>query len=323
MAWNRVLAVALAALAAHCSAAAIAQTYPVKPVRMVLTYPPGGSSDLMGRVLAQKLAELWGQQVIVENKAGAAGSIGMEYAARLPADGYSFVIGNLGPVAANPLLSKVPYDLQRDFIPVSMICTGPNILVVNAATPANSVRELVVLAQGSAGKLNFGTSGPGSMSHLVGEMFRRVAQVDIVEVPYKGGVLAVQDLLAGQVQLVFSDALPVMQHIRSGKLRPLAVTSKERSPLAPDIPTLAEQGYPELVAVNWWGVLVPTGTPGPIVDKLNADLAKVLAMPDLKERYALLGVEPVSSTPEQFGQFIQAETAKYAKLIKDAGIRVD
>ena len=320
---NRVLAVALVTLAAHCSAASIAQTYPVKPVRMVLTYPPGGSSDLMGRVLAQKLTELWGQQVIVENKAGAAGSIGMEYAARLPADGYSFLIGNLGPVAANPLLSKVPYDIQRDFIPVSMICTGPNILVVNAATPANNVRELVVLAQGSAGKLNFGTSGPGSMSHLVGEMFKRVAQVDIVQVPYKGGVLAVQDLLAGQVQLVFSDALPVMQHIRSGKLRPLAITSKERSPLAPDIPTLAEQGYPDLVAVNWWGVLVPTGTPRPIVDKLNADLARVLAMSELKERYALLGVEPVSSTPEQFGQFIQAETAKYAKLIKEAGIRVD
>src|SRR5262245_40771674 len=318
-----VVAVVWTVLAAVLSASAIAQTYPVKPVRMVLTYPPGGSSDLMGRVLAQKLTELWGQQVIVENKAGAAGSIGMEYAARLPADGYSFVIGNLGPVAANPLLSKVPYDIQKDFLPVSMICTGANILVVNAATPANNVQQLVVLAKGKAGKLNVGTSGPGSMSHLVGEMFKRSAQVDIVQVPYKGGVLAVQDLIAGQVQLIFSDALPVMQHIRAGKLRPLAVTSKERSPLTPDIPTLAEQGYPDIVAVNWWGVLVPAGTPRPIVEKMNADLVQVLATADVKERYAQLGVEPISSTPEQFGQFIQVESAKYARLIKDAEIRVE
>jgi len=318
----------LVALAAALSAAALAgnalaQAYPAKPVKLIVTYPPGGSSDLMGRVLAQKLAEHWGQQVIVESKPGAAGSIGMEFAARQPADGYTFVIGNFGPVAINPVLSKLPYDIQRDFVPVSMICTGPNILVVNPATPANNVKELVALAKTNPGKLNFGTSGPGSMSHLVGEMFKRVADINIVQVPYKGGVLAVQDLIGGQVQLIFSDALPVMQHIRAGKLRPLAITSKERSPLSPEIPTLAEQGYPELVAVNWWGVLMPTGTPRPIVAKLNADLVKVLADADLKEKYAQLGVEPVSSTPEFFGQFIQTEAARYAKVIKDANIKVD
>ncbi|HKC44945.1 MAG TPA: tripartite tricarboxylate transporter substrate binding protein, partial [Burkholderiales bacterium] len=267
----------LVALAAALSAAALpgnalAQTYPARPVKLIVTYPPGGSSDLMGRVLAQKLGEHWGQQVIVESKPGAAGSIGMEFAARQPADGYAFVIGNFGPVAINPLLSKLPYDIQRDFLPVSMVCTGPNILVVNSATPANNVKELVALAKTNPGKLNFGTSGPGSMSHLVGEMFKRVADINIVQVPYKGGVLAVQDLIGGQVQLIFSDALPVMQHIRAGKLRPLAITSRERSPLSPEIPTLAEQGYPELVAVNWWGVLMPTGTPRPIIEKLNADL---------------------------------------------------
>ena len=318
----------LVALAAALSAAvlagnALAQAYPAKPVKLIVTYPPGGSSDLMGRVLAQKLSEHWGQQVIVESKPGAAGSIGMEFAARQPADGYTFVIGNFGPVAINPVLSKLPYDIQRDFVPVSMICTGPNILVVNPATPANNVKELVALAKTNPGKLNFGTSGPGSMSHLVGEMFKRVADINIIQVPYKGGVLAVQDLIGGQVQLIFSDALPVMQHIRAGKLRPLAITSKERSPLSPEIPTLAEQGYPELVAVNWWGVLVPTGTPRPIVEKLNADLVKVLADADLKEKYAQLGVEPVSSTPEFFGQFIQTEGARYAKVIKDANIKVD
>ena len=306
-----------------CAGGTAAQTYPSKPVRLIVTYPPGGSSDLMGRVLGQKLSELWGQQVIIESKPGAAGSIGMEYAARLPADGYAFVIGNFGPVAINPILSKLPYDMQRDFLPVSMVCTGPNILVVNSNTPVNTVPELVGLAKKDAGKLNFGTSGPGSMSHLVGEMFKRQAQIDIVGVQYKGGVLAVQDLLGGQVQLIFSDALPVMAHIRSGKLRPIGITSKDRSPLSPEIATMAEQGFPELVAVNWWGVFVPAGTPRPIVEKLNADLVKVLADPDLKKRYADLGVEPVSSTPEFLGDFIKAEASRYAKLIKDANIKVE
>jgi tripartite-type tricarboxylate transporter receptor subunit TctC len=316
----RLAAAAAAALALLVAATAAAQTYPTKPVRLIVTYPPGGSSDLMGRVLGQKLSDLWGQQVIIESKPGAAGSIGMEFAARLPADGYSFVIGNFGPVAVNPVLSKVPYDIQKDFLPVSMVCTGPNILVVNSALPVKSVQELVAAARKDAGKLNFGTSGPGSMSHLIGEMFKRSAQISIEGIQYKGGVLAVQDLLAGQVQMIFSDALPVMQHIRAGKLRPIGITSKDRSPLSPDIPTMAEQGFPDLVAVNWWGVLVPAGTPRPIVDKLNADLVKVLADPDLKKKYADLGVEPMSSTPEFFGDFIRTESARYAKVIKDAGI---
>ncbi|HET9043901.1 MAG TPA: tripartite tricarboxylate transporter substrate binding protein [Burkholderiales bacterium] len=316
----RFAAAAAAALALLVAATAAAQTYPTKPVRLIVTYPPGGSSDLMGRVLGQKLSDLWGQQVIIESKPGAAGSIGMEFAARQAADGYSFVIGNFGPVAVNPVLSKVPYDVQKDFLPVSMVCTGPNILVVNSAMPVKSVQELVAAAKKDAGKLNFGTSGPGSMSHLIGEMFKRSAQISIEGIQYKGGVLAVQDLLAGQVQMIFSDALPVMQHIRAGKLRPIGITSKDRSPLSPDIPTMAEQGFADLVAVNWWGVLVPAGTPRPIVDKLNADLVKVLADPDLKKKYADLGVEPMSSTPEFFGDFIRTESARYAKVIKDAGI---
>ena len=314
------LALGLGLIAASVQGSALAQPYPSKPVKLIVTYPPGGSSDLMGRVLGQKLSDLWGQQVIIESKPGAAGSIGMEFAARQAADGYSFVIGNFGPVAVNPVLSKVPYDVQKDFLPVSMVCTGPNILVVNSAMPVKSVQELVAAAKKDAGKLNFGTSGPGSMSHLIGEMFKRSAQISIEGIQYKGGVLAVQDLLAGQVQMIFSDALPVMQHIRAGKLRPIGITSKDRSPLSPDIPTMAEQGFADLVAVNWWGVLVPAGTPRPIVDKLNADLVKVLADPDLKKKYADLGVEPMSSTPEFFGDFIRTESARYAKVIKDAGI---
>jgi len=322
---KRTLAAVLAFAAAAVSPGSVlAQTYPSKPVRLIVTYPPGGSSDLMGRVLGQKLSDLWGQQVLIESKPGAAGSIGMEFAARQPADGYSFVIGNFGPVAVNPVLSKVPYDVQKDFLPVSMVCTGPNILVVNAtASPEKSVGELVATAKKSPGKINFGTSGPGSMSHLVGEMFKRSAAIDIVGVQYKGGVLAVQDLLGGQVQMIFSDALPVMAHIRSGKLRPIGITSKDRSPLSPDIATMAEQGFPDLVAVNWWGVFVPAGTPRPIVEKLNADLVKALADADLKKRYADLGVEPVSSTPEFLGEFVRAEAARYAKVIKEAGIKAE
>ena len=314
---------ALALLLFSLIASTFAQTYPSKPVRLIATYPPGGSSDLMARILAQKLTETWGQQVIVDNKPGAAGSIGLEYAARQPADGYSFVIGNLGPVAVNPLLQKVPYDIFKDFITVSMLCTGPNILVVNAASPVKSLQDLIELARAKPGQLNFGSGGSGSLAHLGGEMLKRAAHVDVVHVPYKGGILSVNDLIAGQVQMVFSDPLPVMQQIRAGKLRPIAITSAERSSLAPDIPTFAEQGMPELVAINWWGVLLPAGTPKPIVDKLNADLAKVLASADLKEKFAGLGVEPKHSSPEQFADFIKSETARYAKLIRDANIKTE
>ncbi len=281
-------------VAALLGSAVLAQTYPSKPVRLIVTYPPAGSSDLMARILGQKLSELWGQPVIVENKAGAAGSIGMEYAAHQAPDGYSFVIGNLGPAVVNPILSKV--------------------------TPATTLGELMAYARANPGKLNFGSGGSGSVAHLSGEMFKSLAHVDITHVPYKGGILSVNDLLAGHVQIVFSDALPVMQHIRAGKLRALAVTGPERSALAPEIPTCVESGLP-LVAVNWWGVLLPVGTPKAIAEKFRADLIKVMQDPEVKEKFATLGVEAVISTPAEFGAYMKAETAKYAKLIKDAGIK--
>ncbi len=299
---------------------ALGETYPARPVHLIVTYPPAGSSDLMARILAQKLSELWAQPVIVENKAGAAGSIGMDYAAHQPADGYSFVIGNLGPVVVNPLLSKVPFDVERDFLPVSLIATGPNVLVVNPKTPAKTLGELIAYARANPGKLNFGSGGAGSVAHLSGEMLKSLAHVDIVHVPYKGGILSVNDLIAGHVQIVFSDALPVMQHIRAGTLRALAITSPERSPLVPDVPTCVESGVPGLVAVNWWGVLLPAGTPKPITDKFYADLLKVMQDPEVKDKFAQLGVEALSGTGEQFAAYMRAETAKYAKLIKDANI---
>ena len=310
-------------VAALQGSAALAETYPSKPVWLIVTYPPAGSSDLMGRILGQKLAELWGQPVIVENKPGAAGSIGMDYAAHQPPDGYSFLIGNLGPVTVNPLLSKVPYDVERDFVPVSLIATGPNVLVVNPKTPVKNLGELIAYARANPGKLNFGSGGPGSVAHLSGEMLKSLAHVDIVHVPYKGGILSVNDLIAGHVQMVFSDALPVMQHIRAGTLRALAITSPERSPLVPDVPTCVESGVPGLVAVNWWGVLLPAGTPKAIADKFYADLVKVMHDPDVKEKFAQLGVEAVSSTTEQFAAYMRAETAKYAKLVKEANIHAE
>ena len=320
----KILVVALGLIAALATQAVVAQPYPAKPVRLVVTYPPGGSSDLLARILGQKLAELWGQPVIVESKPGAAGSIGMDYAAHQPPDGYSFVIGNLGPVTVNPLLSKVPYDSERDFVAVSLIATGPNILVVNpVATPVKTLEELVAYARANPSKVNFGSSGAGSVAHLSGEMFKNIAKLDITHIAYKGGILAVQDLVAGHVQMVFSDALPAMQFIKSGRLRALAITGPERSPSMPDIPTCAESGMPGLVAVNWWGVLLPAGTPKAIVQKFHADLVKVMKDADLKERFAQLGVDAVSSSPEEFSALMRTEAIKYAKLIKEADIRID
>jgi len=316
---RRYCALALVALLAPALPAA-ADDYPNRPIRVVASQGPGGLSDVFMRALADGLGPILGQSVVVENRVGAAGSIGMEYAAHQVPDGYSFVIGNLGPTVVNPILSKVPYDVERDFVPVSLIATGPNILVVNPITPATTLGELMAYARANPGKLNFGSGGSGSVAHLSGEMFKSLAHVDIVHVPYKGGILSVNDLLAGHVQIVFSDALPVMQHIRAGKLRALAVTGPERSALAPEIPTCVESGLP-LVAVNWWGVLLPVGTPKAIAEKFRADLVKVMQDPEVKEKFATLGVEAVISTPAEFGAYIKSETAKYAKLIKDAGIK--
>jgi tripartite-type tricarboxylate transporter receptor subunit TctC len=312
----------LAFILAFTWGSVFAQSWPAKPVKLIVTYPPGGSSDLMSRVYGAKLAELWGQQVVIESKPGAAGSIGMDFAAKQPNDGYSFVVGNLGPVAVNPLLSKVPYSIEKDFAAVSMISTGPNVLVVRADSPFRSLAEIVSHARQNPGKLNYGTSGPGSVSHLSSEMLKNITKVRAEEIAYKGGVLAVQDLLGGQIHFIFSDSLPAMGHIRAGKLRALCVTGSQKYELLPE-PPLCQSDAPGLVAVNWWGVLMPAGTPRPIVQKLNADTVKALADADVKKRFADLGVEAVSSTPEQFAAFIREEMAKYARLIKEANIKAN
>jgi tripartite-type tricarboxylate transporter receptor subunit TctC len=318
----RLLASVLGLIAAVFAAGALAQAYPAKPVRLIVTYPPGGSSDLMARVFGQKLSEIWGQPVIIESKPGAAGSIGMEYASRQPADGYNFVIGNIGPAAVNPLMTKVPYDVERDFVAISLIATGPNVLIVNPGVPAKSFRELIDLAKSKSGKLNYGSSGPGSVSQLAGEMLKILAGVQAVEVPYKGGILAVQDLVAGHLQFMFADSLPSMQFIKAERARPLCVTSPERSSLVPDLPPCAET-LPGLVAISWWGVFMPTGVPKAIVDQFHGDLVKALQDPGVKRKFAELGVDAVHDTPEHFVAFIKSETAKYAKLIKEVGIKAE
>lgn len=302
---------------------AFAQGFPNKPVRLIVTYPPGGSSDLMARIMGQKMSEVWGQPVIIESKPGAAGSIGMEYTARQPADGYTFVVGNLGPAGVNPLLTKLPYSMDRDFIAVALTAVGPNILVVPAASPYKNLAELLAAARAKPNTVNFGTSGPGSMSHLAGEMIMRQAGVKMIGVPYKGGGQAVNDLIAGQIDMVVSDALPVSQHIRTGRLRALAITSAKRSSMTPDIPTFAEAGLDGLIANNWWGVFLPTGTPKAVVDNYIEVLNKIMVNADLKDRFAGLGVEATMSTPAEFRQFLAAEQAKYAKLIADNNIKAE
>ncbi len=300
-----------------------AQTYPSKPVRFIVTYPPGGSSEVMARVIGQQLTDYWGQPVIVEPRPGADGSIGTEYAAKQPADGYTFLLGNFGPVVAKPLLTKVSYDWKKDFIPVSRITYAANILVVPQSMPVKGVKQLVALAKARPGELTYGTSGPGSMSHFSGEMFKRLTGASMVAVNYKGNAQAITDIMGGQITTMFSDAVPAMAAMKTNKVRALAVTSEQRWRFTPELPTLAEEGIKGFAAVNWWGILFPAGVARPMVDKVNADLAKALATERVKTRLGELGVETISSTPEEFGAFMAAETSRWGKLIDEAKLKLN
>ena len=300
------------------------QTFPAKPIRMIAPYPPGGASDIIARLLGQKILADWGQQVVVDNRPGANGGIGCELAARSPADGYTLLVGNMTPIAANPsLYRKLPYDSMRDFAGVSLVAAGPNVLVVNPALPFKAVTELIAYGKASPGRLNFGSGGAGSPAHLAGELFKILTGVNMTHVPYKGTVLSVSDLIAGQVQLVFSDAPPALPHVKSGKLRALAVTSAKRTPLMPELPTVTEAGVPGFELDNWWGILVPAQTPRNIVNRINTELVTVMQLADVKERFANLGVEAIHSTPAQFDAYIKSEYAKLAKIIQASGARVD
>lgn len=305
------------------AAAACAQAYPSKPVHLVVTYPPGGASDLMARVLGEKLGALWKQTVVIDNRPGAGGSMGTDYAARQPADGHTFLVGNMGPSLVNPLLTKVPYDMGRDFMPVSLIATAPVVLVVNGNSPYKTLADVVAAEKAKPGSLNFGSGGNGSLAQLVGEMLNHAAGIQMQHVPYKGGIAAVNDVLANQLDMVAADPQAVVPHVKSGKLRALAVSSAQRFPALPEVPTFAEKGLPDLVALNSWGVYLPAATPRPVVEAFQASLAKALKDPELIKRYGELGIETLNSSPEELRTFNAAEVAKYARIIKDKNIRAE
>jgi len=307
------------------NAPTLAQTaYPAKPIRMVVPFSPGGTSDTLARILGQKITEAWGQQMVVDSRPGASGIIGTEIAMRAPADGYTLMHGNMSQFAINPgLYSKLPYETLRDFAPLSLIATAPQLLVVNPSVPVKSVKELIELARTKPGTLNFGSGGVGTLVYVGGEMFKSATGVNMVHISYKGTILALNDLIGGQVQVLFSDMPIALPHAKTGKLRALAVTGARRTPLVAGMPTVAESGVPGYALVNWWGIFAPRGVPQPIAAKLNAEIVRVHALPDLKERYANLGVEATSSTPEQFAVYIKAEVARFAKVLKETGAKLD
>jgi tripartite-type tricarboxylate transporter receptor subunit TctC len=316
------------AFATCLSAAGIATCgaadFPTRPIRMVVPFSPGGTSDTLARILGQKMTQTWGQQIVVDTRPGASGIIGTEVAAHAAGDGYTLLHGNLSQFATNPFLySKIPYDTFRDFVPLTQVGTAPQLLVVHSGVPAKSVQELIELAKAKPGTLNFGSGGAGTLAYLGGEMFKMSAGVAIVHVPYKGTVLALNDLIAGQVQMLFSDMPIALPHAKSGKVRAIAVTGAKRTPLLPDMRTVAESGVPGYVLDNWWGILAPRSLTNEIAAKLTSEIVRIHSLPDVKERYAALGVEAVSSTPEQFARYIRSEAEKFSKVIRESGAKVD
>ena len=303
---------------------AAAQGYPAKPVKLVVPFPPGGSLDFAGRLIAQKLTEAWGQSVVVENKPGAGGNIGADLVAKAPADGYTILLGALSTHAVNPsLYARMPYDAVRDFAPITLIAVTPNVLVVNANSPVRNVAEFIAYTKANPGKLSFGSGSNGSAGHLAGELYKVETGTDAVHIPYKGGAPATQALLAGDTQFMFDNLANAMAQVKGGKLRALAVTTARRSSLAPDLPTMAEAGLPGFDISTWYGLFAPAGTPSAIVAKWNADVTKILNAPDVRARFVADGAEPAPDTPEQFSQFIAAELAKYARIVKASGAKVD
>ena len=304
--------------------AALAQAYPVKPVRLLVPFAPGGTTDVLARLVGQKLSEAFGQQFLIENRPGAGGNIGTDLAAKSPADGHTLVMSFDGTLAINPSTYRnLPFDAQRDLAPIASVAQVPLLIVVHPGVAASSIAEFVALAKASPSRLNYSSAGHGSTGHLTGELFRARAGIEMVHVSYKGGGQAVQDLLGGQIQMLVT-ALPTVEgHLKAGKLRALAFTSGRRVPGAPDVPTLAESGYPGFEVLSWYGILAPAGVSQEIVRKLNAQINRILEAPDVRARLVGLGTEPTGGSPEQFAQTIRADTARWAKVVSDAAIRID
>lgn len=301
-----------------------AQAWPSKPLRWFIPFPPGGGTDVMSRVIAQKLSERLGQPVVVENRAGSGGTIGLEAAARAPADGYHVVMGQAANLAVAPALyKKLPYDPVKDFVPVTNAVSAPLVLVVNPALPVKTVKELAALARARPDQLTFGSPGNGTAGHLAGEQFKIAAKARMTHIPYKGNVPAMTDVLGGQISMLFSTIPPVLGQVRTGRLRAIAATGADRAAVLPAVPTMVESGLPAFVLVNWWGVLAPAGTPPDIVSRLNGEIVKVLQLSDVRERIATEGGEPSPTSPEQFAKFISAEVVKWGALVRASGAQID
>lgn len=323
----RLLAAAASVLFCSTSTSALAQAqapaWPAKPVKIIFGFPPASATDVIARAVGAKLQERWGQPVVIDNRPGAGGNLGSEIAARQPADGYTIFFGTVANAISVSLYSKLNYDYLKDFTPITLVATTPLVLVANAEFPAKSVRELIAFAKANPGKVNFGSGGVGTSNHLAGEMFKSATGTDLVHVPYKGTPAAHTDLLSGQISLMWDNIVAVTPHIRSGKLRPIAVTSAQRATSLPDVPTMAEAGLAGFEAVSWIGALVPVGTPKPIVDRIHTDLVAVLRMPDVQEKLAASGAVLVGNTQEQFAEWNRREIAKWSKAVKDSGARAD
>ncbi len=317
--WVRVsVAVVLVSL---CGGVVIAQTYPTKPIRMLMPFPPGGPTDVVGRLVAQKLSEQIGQSVVADSRPGASGNVGLEIASKAPADGYTIVLSS-PVIALSPLLyGKLNYDPWKDLAPIALVGAIRNVLVVHPSVPANNLKELIAIARKQPGSLSYGSGGIGTTTHLAPELFKSLEKLDILHVPYKGSGLALIGLASGQVDMEVVAASVALSQVQSKRVRAIAVLSPERLADYPGVATTKEQGYANFEISVWYGMLAPAGTPRDIINRLNAELVKAVHAPDMKARYAQAGVEPLSSTPDEFGRFIQSEAARFGKVIKEAGIK--
>jgi len=306
-------------LALQSRAQPSAQPFPNKPMRIVVTFTTGGAPDIIARILGERMSTVWGQPVVIDNKPGSGGNIGADFVAKSPPDGHTIVVGTVGTHSINgALYPKMPYDMVKDFAPVSLVATTPNMLVINNEVPAKTLRELIDLGK-KEGKMSFASSGSGTSIHVSGELFKSMTGIDMTHIPYKGRASAIPDLLGGRVTMMFDNMPSSLPLVREGKLRALGVTSQKRSPAAPEIPTIAEAGLPGFEAVSWFAVFAPSGTPKPIVDKLQTEISRILKMPDVAKRLNDIGLDPVGSTAEELAAYQRTEIIKWAKVVKDSG----
>ena len=303
---------------------AAAQSWPAKPVRLIVPAPPGSAPDFLSRLLAPKLNDLWGQPIVIDNVLGAGGNIGTDRVAKAPADGYTLLFNTIGPIGVNISMYKdLPYDPQKDLAPITLVAKVPNVLAVHPSVPVRNVKELITYARANPGKLRYGSPGSGTSNHLSAELLKTMTGINMLHIPYKSSAQMTTDLLGGQVELIFHNAPVLLPHVKSGAIRGLGVTSANRQPSAPDLPTISEAGVPGFEVTAWFGFMAPAQTPQAVISKVHADVVKVLAMPDVRERMLPQAAEPIGNTPQEYGAFIAGEIAKWAKVVKQSGAKVE